>query len=112
MTSSTVNLDQQRICVVAGHAWIAQSDSWGTWKRCQRCGTLGPATKYRATFGGRPVEYNLVTDTSTDAFSGVPSRSGVVLCNRWVYQDEVGPGKPRCVLPAGHAARCSEIPLK
>ena len=29
-------------------------------------------------------------------------------CGSFIYQDEVGPGKPLCVLPKGHSGFCSD----
>lgn len=115
------NINQARICTVAGHAWIQQSDSWGHWRLCQRCGSVasvfGTSEQRRAHW--KDVRHLFYPNSRWNDIKLSPShstprvsRSGVVICNAYVYQDEVGPGKPRCVLPFGHAGMCSDYPLK
>lgn len=34
------NPEQYRICLVAGHHFVDKSDSYGSWRECERCGQL------------------------------------------------------------------------
>lgn len=105
-----------QICWVAGHAWQDKQDQWGKWRECARCGTVVSASGWlpnrRVTPGlSRPP--NTIIGGLGSRVEGQwwqPDRWYPNQCGRWIYHDEVGPGKPRCVLPLGHEGWCSEIP--